>query len=73
MDNLSDQDPGLIAITLVYKLIITLFNMAATARQERELKTKYQKLLKDPSLTPLEKLRAYVMSKGTRSLKSLHR
>ena len=40
MDNLSDQDPGLIAITLVYKLIITLFNMAATARQERELKTR---------------------------------
>jgi hypothetical protein len=45
--------------------------MAATARQEHDLKAKYAKLKIDPSLPALERLRAYVMSKGTRSLKQL--
>ena len=47
--------------------------MAATARQEREMKKKYEKLKYDKSLAPLDQLRAYVLSRGVRSLKSLNR
>lgn len=47
--------------------------MSATARQEREMKMKFEKMKNDPSLSPLEKLRAVVLSKGVRSIKSLHR
>ena len=47
--------------------------MAATARQEREMKKKYEKMKYDKSLPPLDQLRAYVLSRGVRSLKSLNR
>ncbi|ELT99456.1 hypothetical protein CAPTEDRAFT_18750 [Capitella teleta] len=46
--------------------------MAATARQEHDLKVKYNKLKIDPNLPALERLRAFVLSKGTRSLKQLN-
>ena len=47
--------------------------MAATARQEREMKQKYEKMKYNKSLPPLDQLRAYVMSRGVHSLKSLSR
>lgn len=45
--------------------------MAATARQERELRFKYEKLKLQAS-DPLELLRAHVLAKGVCSLKSLN-
>lgn len=45
--------------------------MAATARQERELKEKYQKQLNRNDLSPLELLRAYVLSQGVTGIKTL--
>jgi len=46
--------------------------MAATKRQEREMKLKYEKLKDKSDATPLERLRAYVLSKGVRSLKQIN-
>ena len=45
--------------------------MAATARQEREMKEKFERLKVDPNAPPLEKLRAYVMSRGVCGIKSV--
>ena len=48
--------------------------MAATARQERELKVKYQNILNkksDPNVNPLEVLQAYVLSHGVRGFKNI--
>lgn len=47
--------------------------MAATARQEREMKAKYNKMKYDKNLPPLDQLRAYVLSRGVGSLKALCR
>lgn len=47
--------------------------MAGTARKERELKEKFEKLKYDPNISPLEQLRAYVLTRGVNGLKSLHR
>ncbi|KAK2179823.1 hypothetical protein NP493_470g01008 [Ridgeia piscesae] len=45
--------------------------MAATARQERELVMKMEKLKQCVDITPLERLRAYILSQGVRGLKTL--
>ena len=47
--------------------------MACTARQEREMKQKYERMKYNKNLPPLEQLRAYVLSRGVNSLKSIHR
>lgn len=47
--------------------------MAATARQEREMKQKYEKQKHNKNLPAIDQLRAYVLSRGVRSLKSINR
>lgn len=46
--------------------------MTATARQEKEMKMKYEKMKNQPDTSPLEKLRAYILAKGVCSLKRLN-
>lgn len=47
--------------------------MAATQRQEREMRNKYEYLKHNPNLDPLTRMRAHLLSQGTNSLKDLHR
>jgi len=46
--------------------------MAATARQEREMQTKYNSNKDNTKLSPIDRLRAHILSKGVRSLKGIH-
>lgn len=46
--------------------------MAATARQEREMKMKMEKIKDNPNISPVERLRAYVLAKGVTGLKHLN-
>ena len=47
--------------------------MAATARQEHDLKAKYNNMKKMSNLTPVERLRAHVLAKGVLGLKNIRR
>lgn len=47
--------------------------MSATARQEREMKMKYEHLKDKKNVCPIELLQAFVFSQGVRNFKNLSR
>lgn len=66
--------PNRIIWTEIVKYYLSNTNMASTSRQEREMREKYNKIKAQPDISPLERLRAHLLSEGgSCSLKNLHR